>query len=402
MSDFYQNGSITTLHKFGTMNLKKLEATLENLSNYRPMALVLPALYSELEGEALVNILKELQKVRYIREIIITMGQTNSEQFQHAKEFFRVLPQKHAVIWNDGPRIQAFYQKLEEEGLSAGPDGKGRSAWIAFGYVLACMECHGIVLHDCDIVTYNRHLLGRLAFPVMSPNLDYEFCKGYYARVTDRMMGRVVRLFVTPLIRSLIQIMGRLPILDYFDSFRYPLAGEFSMTTDLALVNRIPSDWGLEVGVLGEILRNATPKRICQVEIADTYEHKHQPLSPDDPEKGLLKMSVDIAKTIFRNLASIGHVFPGEFFKSLRATYLRQAQDFIDKYSHDAEINGLIFDRHQEAQAVEAFCNAIELAAEIIVKDPLGPPMIPMWNRVTSAIPNVLTQLKEAVEEDNR
>jgi len=113
-------------------------------------------------------------------------------------------------------------------------------------------------------------------------------------------------------------------------------------------------------------------------------------------------MSVDIAKSIFRNLASIGHVFPDQFFKTLRATYLRQAQEFIDKYSHDAEINGLFFDRHLEAQAVDAFCNAIQLAAETIVKDPLGPPLIPMWNRVTSAIPGVLGQLKDAVDEDNR
>jgi len=402
MGDFYQNGSITTLHKFDTMNLEKLEASLESLSIHRPMALVLPSLYSELEGDALGNIIKELQKVKYIRQIVISMGQTTDKQFEYAKEFFSVLPQKHVLIWNDGPRFQAFYQRLEKDGVSAGPDGKGRSAWLAFGYVLACMECHGIALHDCDIITYDRRLLGRLTYPVMSPNLDYEFCKGYYARVTDRIMGRVARLFVTPLIRALIQIMGRLPILDYMDSFRYPLAGEFSMTTDLAMVNRIPSDWGLEVGVLGEVFRNATPKRICQVEIADAYEHKHQSLSPDDPGKGLVKMSVDIAKNIFRNLVCIGHVLPDQFFKTLRAVYLRQAQDFIDKYSHDAEINGLIFDRHQEAQAVEAFCNAIELAAMTILKDPLGPPLIPMWNRVTSAIPGVLDQLKKAVDEDNR
>jgi len=402
MSDFYQNGSITTLHKFGTMNLERLEGTLEALATQRPMALILPSLYSELEGKALSNIVKELQNVRYIRQIVITMGQTNHEQFLRAKEFFRALPQKNVLIWNDGPRVQTFYQQLEKEGLSAGPDGKGRSVWTAFGYILACMKYHGIVLHDCDIVTYDRYLLGKLTYPVMSPNLDYEFCKGFYARVTDRMMGRVVRLFVIPLIRALIQIMGRLPLLDYMDSFRYPLAGEFSMTTNLALVNRIPSDWGLEVGVLGEVFRNATSKRICQVEIADSYEHKHQPLSSDDPGKGLLKMSVDIANTVFYNLASIGHVFSDQFFKTLRAVYLRQAQDFIDKYSHDSEVNGLFFDRHQEAQAVETFCSAIELASKIIIKNPLGPPLIPMWNRVMSAIPGVLDQLKNAVDEDNR
>jgi hypothetical protein len=35
-----------------------------------------------------------------------------------------------------------------------------------------------------------------------------------------------------------------LPILIFFDSFRYSLAGEFSMDVDLARVIRISGDWG--------------------------------------------------------------------------------------------------------------------------------------------------------------
>jgi glucosyl-3-phosphoglycerate synthase len=143
-------------------------------------------------------------------------------------------------------------------------------------YILALEKrCH--CASDCDIVTYNRELLARLCYPVAKSNLDYEFCKGYYARVTDRLHGRVTRLFVTPLIRSLKQIIGRIDFLEYLDSFRYILAGEFSMRADLARINRIPGDWGLEVGVLAEVYRNCSLRRICQVEIADKYEHKHQP-----------------------------------------------------------------------------------------------------------------------------
>lgn len=41
-----------------------------------------------------------------------------------------------------------------------------------------------------------------------------------------------------------------------WDSLRYSLAGEFAMAADLAAVNRIPGDWGLEVGTLAE-----TPQR---------------------------------------------------------------------------------------------------------------------------------------------
>ena len=114
-----------------------------------------------------------------------------------------------------------------------------------------------------------RELLARLCFPTVHPNLNYEFAKGYYGRVTDRLYGRVTRLFMTPLLRAMKSVLGPLPLLEYLDAFRYPLAGECSMTTDLVRINRIPSDWGLEVGVLAEVFRNCSQKRICQVELVE-------------------------------------------------------------------------------------------------------------------------------------
>jgi glucosyl-3-phosphoglycerate synthase len=187
----------------------------------------------------------------------------------------------------------------------------------------------------------------------------------------------------------------------FLDSFRYPLSGEFCMEIDLARVNRIPWDWGLEVGSLAEVYRNYSPRRVCQVDIAVTYEHKHQSLSADDPEKGLMKMTIDICKSIFRTLASEGVVFSDGFFKSLSVAYLRQAEDTIMKYEADAAINGLAFDRHEEAKAVDAFTAAISRAAKVFMDNPLGTPMIPNWNRVTSAIPDILEMVQRAVDEDN-
>jgi glucosyl-3-phosphoglycerate synthase len=174
------------------------------------------------------------------------------------------------------------------------------------------------------------------------------------------------------------------------------------MTTDMARVNRIPWDWGLEVGSLAEVYRNYSPRRVCQVDIAATYEHKHQALSAEDPEKGLMKMTVDICKSIFRTLASEGATFSEGFFKSLSVTYLRHAEDTIMKYEADAAINGLLFDRHEEAMAVEAFTQALVMAAKAFMENPMGTPLIPNWNRVTSAIPGILEMLKKAVDEDNK
>jgi glucosyl-3-phosphoglycerate synthase len=401
MSDFYQPGVITTLHRLKRIDLERMETELEFYSKHNPIALVLPSLYSELKEKALKTIVSELQKVKYINQVVVTLGRANEKEFEHARKFFSVLPQQTTIVWNDGDRVRSLYETLNRNDISAGEDGKGRSTWMAFGYVLASEKSEVIVLHDCDITSYDREFLARLSYPVVNPNLGYEFCKGYYARVTDKMHGRVTRLFVTPLIRSLERMLGYLPFLVYLDSFRYPLAGEFSMITDLARINRIPWDWGLEVGVLSEVFRNCSLRRICQVDLTENYEHKHQELSPEDPGKGLLKMSIDIGKNLFRNLASEGIDLSESILKTLKATYLRTAHEAITKYHDDAAINGLDFDRHEEGVAVDTFTRGIELAGKAFVEDPLSIPLIPNWSRVSSAIPDFFERLKNAVDDDN-
>jgi len=402
MSDFFQTGIVTTLHKLGKEDIERIEAELTWYAHERPIALILPSLYSELEGDALKGIVKGLQDVNYIKEIIVTLGPASEEEFKYAKEFFSVLPQKTRIIWNTGPRMSEIYNLVNLTELPIGEHGKGRSAWMAYGYVLSRQEFHAIALHDCDIMTYNRDLLARLCYPVTNSNLDYHFCKGYYSRVTDRMHGRVTRLLVTPLLRALQKIIGYNQLLVFFDSFRYPLAGEFSMMADLARVIKIPGDWGLEVGVLAEVYRNTSLRRVCQVDISENYEHKHQELSPEDASKGLHKMCVDICKSLFRTLASEGVVFSEGAFKALIATYMRTAQDMLKRYEDDAAINGLYFDRHEESLAVETFTKGIKQASEIIMDDPLGVPLISSWDRVSSAIPDILNNIRQAVEEDNQ
>lgn len=401
MSDFFQTGIIATLHRLGKPDAERLDAELIPLSKKRPVALVLPALVSECEGPALDTIVKELVEVPYLNEIIISLDQADRRKFDMAREFFSRLPQRHRIIWNDGPRLQSIYDVLRKNGLTIGEQGKGRGCWTAYGYILSRGASQVIALHDCDILTYDREMLGRLVYPVMNPNIDYRFCKGYYSRVSDRMHGRVTRLLMTPLIRSLFNIFGRHPFLVYLNSFRYVLAGEFAMDADLARVNRIPADWGLEIGMLSEVYRNVTIRRICQVDIAGNYEHKHQELSKEDPGKGIMKMAVDICKSLFRTLAAEGVVISAGAFRSLMSSYKRTAEDHIERFHADAAINGLKFDRHDEETVVEAFCNSIRIAGDTFIEAPLGAAPIPNWSRVTAALPGVLDELNKAVESDN-
>jgi glucosyl-3-phosphoglycerate synthase len=402
MSDFFQTGAIATLHRLGQPNVARLEQELEQFVQETPIALVLPCHVRELGSKALRLIVRELKTVRYLKQIVVGIdGATRKREWQRARQVFAHLPQKPILLWNDGPRLRRLFETLETSELSAGPGGKGRNVWMCFGYVLASEQARMVAVHDCDIVTYQRELLARLCYPVAHPSLGFDFCKGYYARVTDKLNGRVMRLMVTPMLRALKSMLGLHPYLVYMDTFRYPLAGEFSMDVDLVRRVRIPYDWALEVGVLAEVFRNCAPRAICQSELCDNYDHKHQELSPRDPDKGLNKMAIDIARSFFRRMAAEGIKLDAGLFDTLLSAYMRQAEDTLRFYAADAAINGLTFPRHEEENAVATFVRSVRAAAKAFLEDPLWTPLVPNWNRVQSALPSFFDELNEAVRLDN-
>jgi glucosyl-3-phosphoglycerate synthase len=404
MADFKQHGSITTLHRLPGYSLEKIEEELRGFSKRNKMTLILPSLFSELEGSALKGIIAELKQADYINEIVIGLDQATEEQFQFAKGFFAELPQKKRILWNDGPRLRNIADQLDDVDLGPKQAGKGRNVWYCIGYILAANDSKAVALHDCDILTYSRDIPARLFYPIVNPALDFEFCKGYYARVNsdNKLSGRVTRLFVQPLITSLKKLLGHTEYLEFMDSFRYPLSGEFSLSGDMLNAIRIPSDWGLEVGILSEAYRNMTTRRVCQVDIADNYDHKHQDLGEADRKGGLSRMSYEISKSMFRKLGTEGIVMDKAFFRALKAAYLREALDMLERYDADAHINGLTIDIHGEELAIELFANSIIDAGEKYLHKPKEAPFIPNWKRVFSAMPELTEQLLEAVELDNQ
>ena len=402
MADSFQSGKVTTLHNIMHRPLDEMEYELTTFSRIRPMGLILPALYSELERPALAHIVDELEKVPYLNEIVIGLDRATEDEYAKAIHYFKRLPQPHQILWNDGPNLKKIDDILQQEGLAPTQLGKGRNVWYCMGYMLASGKSEAIALHDCDVLTYDRSMLARLLYPVANPIFRYQFSKGYYSRVANNSLGgRVSRLLVTPLIRALQNNIGHNEYLEYMDSFRYPLAGEFSMRRDVMSGLRIPSDWGLEVGVLLEMARNYSTRRICQVEIADIYDHKHQDLSADNDEGGLSKMSIDISKAFFRKLATNGTVFDKSVFRSLKATYYRIALDLIESYQCDAIMNGLNIDVHAEENMVELFAENIMKAGDHFLNMPMDQPFVPHWSRVESAIPDIYDQLLDAVQKDH-
>ncbi len=397
MADFHQAHEVATLHRLETGNLEQLEHELEAFGRRRPIGLVLPCLFDEFSRPAIRHIIEELRQARYVDTIVLSLGKADREEMLIAQRALSRLPQRVRLIWNDGPALQALYAQLSDAGLAVDQDGKGRSCWIAYGYLLADRRCEVIASHDCDITTYSRELVARLCYPIAHPRFGFEFAKGYYARVSGTLNGRVTRLFVSPLVRALQRVIGAQPFLTFLDGFRYPLSGEFAMTSAVARANRLPATWGLEVGVLAEVFRSRGARRACQTELCAVYDHKHQPLSADDAERGLLKMCVDIGRTLLRAVASEGVVFDAGAFRTLGMHYERLAGDAVSAFEADAAINSLAFDRHQEETMVGVFARGLELACARFGEN-LAMPLIPSWERVNAALPGFLDQLRDTVD----
>ncbi len=420
MVDFHQEGTIATLHGLhalcdGEEYLRYIDQKLEAYSRDVKIALLLPCLYTELkQPDVLGRIMDEISRVKYIHSVVVAFGGTPDESiFHEARDYFRRLEVngcKVTVVWVDGPRVQRVFEEMSSRNIRIGERGKGQSVWISLGYIFARGECRVIALHDCDILTYSRVMLARIIEPVANANSDFQFCKGYYPRVstTERALkGRVTRLFVSPFCDAMARIMGNSGFSDlerffnYHGAFKYPLAGEFSFTSRLARSLDFAYDWGLEVATLSEVYKRTNLRKISQVALADNYDHKHQNLSPEDPEKGLHKMVVDISKFYFNYMRSHGVPIDNPFVDMICHSYYENAKRFIKFYSDDADINALRYDRHEEELSARYFRNFIATGWEQC-RESLDNAMLPSWNRILYSVPDLYEQLLMAVEEDNR
>jgi len=392
---------ITTLHEL-CIDKEKLIKTVSDTATERPVSVIMPMLYKEIENDALENIVKGLNKCDYLNEIVIPLAAKNEKEFRQVKRFFRDLKIPKLIMWCNGPKVEKVLTELKKDGLNLLKfRGKGRDVWLAMG--IASIKNYAIALHDADVLGYTEMIPTKLLYPIVEPELDFKFNKGYYARVNLQrkiIYGRVFRLFLHPLLRSVVDLIGAEPdFVRFLRSFRYPISGEFALTSDLARDVDIPGDWGIEIGIMAEMYRNVTSKRICQTDLG-FYDHKHQKIGGET--QGLTKMTGDILKTLLRVLIEEDHIgVSREFLISLRVLYQRHAQDCVRKYHADAHFNNLRYDRHLEETMVEKFSQQIMNAGTIYMRRPVGT-RIPDWLRTISARKKIREQLLDVVIEDNK
>ena len=248
------------------------------------------------------------------------------------------------VLWCDAPPVEAA---LADAGLDTdGTGGKGRDVWLALGLA---GDAEYVVVHDADATTYDHTHVSRLLAPVAA---DYGFSKGYYARVeNDRLYGRLCRLFVVPLVRALAAEHDA-GLLSYLSAFRYPLAGEFATTGDLARQLRVPRGWGLELGTLGDVFTQAGFAGTAQVDLG-THEHDHRPVAG---QQGLGEMAGEVGRTLFTVLEAHG-ISPD--YGRLPERYAAVGRRLVEQYAADAAFNGLDHDAEAERAQVERYAATI-------------------------------------------
>ncbi len=351
MSDFFQHGLISTLHRLGPADLVEDQ----NLSD-AGLGLLLPCHGRDVGSKALLDTIEVLNQLTFLDQIIISVNGFGSGQ--EAGAFWSQLKLPHTVLWNDSPIFVSWLQNHDLPAIS----GKGLNLWSGLGFALSQTELQALIIHDCDIQNYTASLPVSLAVPVA--NLEYEFCKGFYSRVQEQLYGRATRLFVIPMVRALVRTLGHLPLLDFIDSFRYPLAGECALSTGLAASLSVENGWGVEIGWLCEAYRLIDPEEICQVDLAMRYQHRHQTIDPGRPAEGLLGMVADIALSLLAHLEKEGCRLEPPILESVVAGYEQTASDMIRRYRDVAEFNKLPFARDEERQTARLFQERLQSVTE--------------------------------------
>jgi glucosyl-3-phosphoglycerate synthase len=339
----------------------------------------------------------QLRQVHWVQELVLALGTPSRDDFDRARDELAQLPMKSMVVWPGSDNLKGVFSEAGDR-IDIGSPGKGRDVWIAMGYLLGRGGLYAVGLHDADIVTYSRELPMRLLMPLVHPDLKYSFCKGYYPRISEnRMAGRVTRLLVMPLV-ELIRQWAPSSTLDIIGAMRYPLAGEFALTTELAARIPIPRDWGLEIGILSAISKSALPEVICQSQLCENYEHKHQEMHAGDTTKGLNKMAVEVTTALLREVSDPEML--EKLVEGLVDRYRERALEVVPSYRADALANGLAYDQDKELAAIDIFAAAVEVSLHRMDDEEELPPL-PAWEEVEGIVPGLKEAIVKAVNKDN-
>lgn len=329
MPDFHQPGPILSLPLIRPGSGANLDAALENWSAARPLALLLPCHARDLHGPALAGMIAELSAVRWIACILVGLDGAGESDYAAAQKLFAPLGSRCHIVWHH-----------------SAPAGKGRNLKTLAGEILRQPDIFAVAMHDCDIRSYSRDFLARLYWPVLHPDSGLSACKGYYARSDSRLHGRLFRLMFQPLLRAVAAACAPHPWLQFLQSLRYPLSGELCVQHSLLPQLHFAEDWGVEVSLLHSLYRATEADSLCQAELCEAYDHKHQDAA------GLLVMAREVAAALRRTFTAEDLACdPAALGPLLRTATARAVRESL----LISTLNGMPHDPVNESSLAEAF-----------------------------------------------
>jgi glucosyl-3-phosphoglycerate synthase len=364
MSNFAQKHTKITSFYLVSKTHPTMKPELRHHSKWKKAVLVVPLLASEYTDSenrpVFEHILRQLRSVTFVSRIIFGLDDADTADVRELIRLIDLYKLKNCLVQhNDGPGFTSIYKQLSDAGFGLDVRGKGRNMFLSFGIAIA-LGAQSIGIIDADIKTFHYRQLQRLFYPVQV--LNYQFSKAFYARIHgDQMYGRVKRLLLDPLLIALKRKFTDtkeakiLRLVDFLLNFNYQLSGEVVFDTSLLKRMRFAMNWGVEIFTLIEVCRKAT--NIAQVEISQRpFDHKHQPVSQEDPDRGLNKMAVDIVTTLLSALViDEGLEISDHFIRDLTLTYLDVADNLIKMYADNAAFSGL----HYETNLEEALVHGV-------------------------------------------
>ncbi len=390
----FQQGLITTIHEYGLAKdpLSQLNQDLQK----RPTAILIPCLFDEFSRPALQLIKATLKKLKNLNQLVIALAADNKNQVSKAKDFFGEMPFPVHVQWTNSPLVIELLKNQEKNGLDLlGTPGKGWAVWQGVG--VATKRSEVVALFDADIRTFNSFYPARMLHPLLDKSNGISYVKAFYSRLSlenNALQGRATRLFVGPLLASLEQLVGNGAFIQYLQSFRYPLAGEFAFTRDLAMNLRIPCDWGLEIGLLSEVYKNVRISRIAQVDLG-IFDHKHKEIG-SKPNEGLQKMCAEILSSVLRGVMEHqAQTLTNSQLANLEVLYRRVGEDRVKQFSLDSSVNQLPYSRHEEELAVHTFGKLLRPAINTFLEYPVKQ-QLPSWSRVLDCEGKLQDELEKA------
>ncbi len=266
------------------------------------ISLALPALNEEeTVGNVIQTIKKSLMDVAPLVDEIVLIDSNSTDR---TREIARDL----------GIPVHIHQELLPEYGPR---HGKGEALWKS----LLVTRGDIVLWIDTDIVNIQPHFVYGLIGPLLH-RPEIQLVKGFYQRplrVGDKLQagggGRVTELTARPLLNLFYPELSGLV---------QPLAGEYGGRRHA--LERLPfsSGYGVEIGLLIDMLEFFGVKSIAQVDLEERVHH-NQSL------EALSKMSFTIMQTVFHKLERrFGHGFADEENRTMKLIRYEPGRFFLD------------------------------------------------------------------------